>query len=93
MRLKRYQEAIIAFQKCVDLNPKFQVAYNNMGACYANLNQNQDALKAFIMAVSIDSTDVLSNKYLGIGYQNIGDMEKAKYFLEKANRMSRGQQK
>src|SRR4030095_16333762 len=56
-RLQRYEEAIPAFQKAIELNPGFQNAYRNLGYCYLNLKQYPQAIDNFKQAVKLDSTD------------------------------------
>ena len=49
-----WQDAIKNFQKCIRLNEKHPQSYGNLGLCYAQLGQKQEAITAFDKAIEID---------------------------------------
>ena len=54
-----YDNAIEAYQKAIELNPKKDEAYNNMGIAYYSLGQFDEAIKALSMALHINSNKSL----------------------------------
>jgi tetratricopeptide (TPR) repeat protein len=89
--LGRYDEAVIAFQKEINLNPKYEEAYRNIGSLYANLKQYSKALEYFNKALEINPMDAETANYIAISYKSLGDSSKAKEYFDKANRISGGQ--
>jgi len=52
--LKRYEEALTAYEQAVRLDPKNAAAYNNKGASLNGLQHREDALLAFEQAIRLD---------------------------------------
>ncbi len=52
--LKRYQEALAAYEQAIRLDPNFALAYNNKGNALGNLKRYQEALAAFEQAIRLD---------------------------------------
>ena len=48
----RFEEAIQAFQKCLDLRPRFVLAADGLGLSYAGLNRTAEAISSFENAIS-----------------------------------------
>ncbi len=48
----RFEEAIQAFQKCLELRPKYVLAGDGLGLSYAGLNRTAEAISAFQDAIS-----------------------------------------
>ena len=63
--LKQYKEAITAYKKAVDINPKKDSAYYNMGIAYGELKKYKEAITAFKKALEI-------NKKKDTAYYNMG---------------------
>jgi Flp pilus assembly protein TadD len=59
------QEAILAFDKAISIDPENVHAWNGRGTAFFNLGDNSEALKAFNQAISIDST--YAHAYIGKG--------------------------
>ncbi len=49
-----YDEAILEFQKCINIDKNFAEAYNNLGLAYIKKGMYADAMKEFKTAVKID---------------------------------------
>lgn len=56
MRNRKYEEAIIGFNKVLKLNKNHTQSFGNIGLCYAFLGNKQEALSAFDRAMEIDPT-------------------------------------
>jgi tetratricopeptide (TPR) repeat protein len=48
----KYQEALLAFKKAVDFNPDFVEGYYNAGTVLKKINQFQEAIKYFNLAIN-----------------------------------------
>ena len=74
--LGHYAEAIVAFQKALDVNSKDTMVYQNMGSAYGSLKQYPQALECFIKAYNLDSTDANNAYYIAMTYQNMGNIDR-----------------
>jgi tetratricopeptide (TPR) repeat protein len=54
MEDRKWEKAIIKFNRAIKLNPDHPQSYGNMGLCYAQMGRKQDALNAFNKALQID---------------------------------------
>jgi tetratricopeptide (TPR) repeat protein len=52
-----YNEAIKTYNKVIELNPKYVEAYNNRGAVYDNLGNNQQAIRDYKIAAGLGDKD------------------------------------
>ena len=52
-KLKKYNEAVIAFEMAIKLNPNFSEAYNNLGTTKKIVNEKDQAILYFKKAVSL----------------------------------------
>ena len=53
-QLKKYEEAIIQWEKAINLNPKYYYGYNNLGSAYFEINKFDRALQNFNKALQIN---------------------------------------
>lgn len=81
---KRYDKAIEAYQKVVNLNPKNEIVYYNMGIVYDKKENYDKAIEAYKKAIEINPKDDDSYNYMGRAYHEKGDYEKAKEAYQKA---------
>jgi tetratricopeptide (TPR) repeat protein len=52
--LKRYEDAIKAYDKAIELNPKYTDPWNNKGLVLHKLKRYEDAIKAYDKAIELD---------------------------------------
>lgn len=83
-------QAVPLFQKGLELNPFSSDALLDLGAAYGNLQQFNEAIKAWNKVVSIDASNADAYYNLGWAYQNLKDFEKAKPYFRKALDLHRG---
>jgi len=78
------RQAVPLFQKGLTLNPFSSDAYLDLGAAYGNLQQFDEAIKAWNKVISIDASNADAYYNLGWAYQNLKDFGKAKRYFQKA---------
>ena len=64
-----YQQAIIAYQRTVKLNPYHKIAYCNLGKCYQRLNLFDKAEKCLKRALELDPDYIEALNKLGMVYK------------------------
>jgi superkiller protein 3 len=65
-RLKKYNEAIDAFQKAIEIDPKYAYAYNNMGIALRKQGKYNDAIAAYKKAIEVDPKDAYAYNNMGV---------------------------
>ena len=60
----KYEDAIKAWNKSIELNPKSAVAYNDIAAAYGAINNYDEEIKACEKALSIDPNMTLAKNNL-----------------------------
>ena len=78
-----YESAIRAFDKAIQLNPTFSVAYYSRGYVYGELGQHERAIQDYDQAIRLDPNDASPYASREIAYRNLGkyveaDADKAK---------------
>ena len=65
----RFEEAIQAFLRCLELKPRNVKAQSNLGLCYAGLNRVPEAQAAFLKAIEWQSDSPAKDvePYIGLG--------------------------
>lgn len=78
---QQYDEAIVNFQKALELNPNLLHAYNYLGNAFQEKKQFDKSITYYQQAIQINPTDPTAYINLGIVFQNTKQHEKAiKYF-------------
>jgi tetratricopeptide (TPR) repeat protein len=73
----RYEEAIAAFQRAIDLDPEDAAPHNGLGNVYADLGRYEEAIAAFQRAIDLDPEDAYPRNGLGTVYYQQGRYEEA----------------
>ena len=58
-KLEKYQEAIKAYQKAIEIQPDYQKTWNNLGLVYYKLEKYQESIKAYKKAIEIKPDDLI----------------------------------
>jgi tetratricopeptide (TPR) repeat protein len=83
VRARNYDEAIAAFTKAIQLNPKYSSAYANRSAAYGTLRDHQQALADSNKAIELDPKDAVA--YVNRGSAHAG-LKNYKQAIEDADR-------
>lgn len=70
-------EAIAAYQRAIELDPKDATPHNNLGNVYKVLKQYDDAIAAYQKAIELDPKDAFPHYGLGNIYSNLGRHDEA----------------
>ena len=82
--LGRYEEAIAAYQKAIELDPKFTWPWNNLGTVYDDLGRYEEAIAAYQKAIELDPQFTWPWNNLGTVYDDLGRYEEAIAAYQKA---------
>jgi tetratricopeptide (TPR) repeat protein len=80
----RYDRAVEALQKAIELNPQHVAANNAMGSIFSVLNRNEEAQEYFNKALSLDPNSAISHAGLGNVLIALDQPEKALGAFERA---------
>lgn len=93
-KLNKDQDAISTLQKAIELNPKFDIAFNAIGGSYFKLNNMEEAIKSFEKVIEISTNKKLKDQvkeYIARSYAKLGNSslsegnaDKAVQFFNKA---------
>ncbi|MDD4950858.1 tetratricopeptide repeat protein, partial [Sulfuricurvum sp.] len=73
-----------AFQKAVEINPKYDRAFFNMGIVYGNKEEHDLAIEAYQKAIEINPKYAAAYFNMGIAYHNKGKYDRAIEAYQKA---------
>ncbi len=87
MKAGQYQEALDLLSEAAAKEPANPVVFNYLGEAFFRLKRYQEAADALNRAISLDSGYLLPHVGLGIVYDTLGEVEKAKKEFEEALRI------
>ena len=71
----KYADAIEAFNKAIEQNPKDAVAYNNRGAAYGQMGNYKQQIEDSNKALQINPKDAVAYNNRGVAYGELGNYE------------------
>jgi tetratricopeptide (TPR) repeat protein len=74
---KKYEEALVYFEKAIDLNPDYPSALNGLANIYLEMKMYDKALSSVKKALEMDPGLVVARCTLGEIYDAMGEYEKA----------------
>jgi tetratricopeptide (TPR) repeat protein len=80
--LKDYDNAILYFQKALELNPQFATAYIGLGNAYSDKDNLDKAIQSYEKAIKLDPKDSRAYNGLGIIYAQKGNLDEAIQLFE-----------
>ncbi len=81
---EEYTEAMVLFNKAVEISPGFSNAYNELGICAENLNQFDEAAWYYAKAVECDPFDADAWFNRGMNFGKTGHPKDSAQCVEKA---------
>ncbi|MDO9577221.1 MAG: tetratricopeptide repeat protein [Candidatus Cloacimonadales bacterium] len=72
-----YDNAILYYQKAIEIKPDFIEAYHNMGCAYCNKGNYDKAIECFQKAIEIKPDFAEAYLNMGVTYRNKGNYDKA----------------
>jgi tetratricopeptide (TPR) repeat protein len=60
-KLGRYEEAIIAFRRAIEIKEDDANAWHNLGVAFYKLGKNEEAIKAFTKVKALDPTSPIDD--------------------------------
>jgi tetratricopeptide (TPR) repeat protein len=86
---KRWNEALNAYNKAIELNPNDASAYNNRGLAYDNLDKNDLAIADYSKAIELNPEygDAFNN--LGKTFSRVGNYHRAILYYDRAIELNR----
>jgi len=81
---KQVNDAILNFNKSLEINPRFSEPYNNLGDAWLRIGQTNTAAINFEKAVELDPTSVVSCYNLGNAWLEMGRTDEAITQFQKA---------
>lgn len=79
-----YDKAILNYKKYLEKNPQSPDVWVDMGVCYFNLKNNDEAIKTMNEAIKINPRHQIGLFNLGIVNFSSGNIEEAKKFWQKS---------
>src|SRR6266851_1267496 len=64
-RAKRYEEALLALEQAIRLDPNDVLAQNSKGAALRDLHRYEEALSAFEQSIRLNPDDALAHQGIG----------------------------
>jgi tetratricopeptide (TPR) repeat protein len=75
--LGRYEEAIAAYQRAIELDPEVAYLHNNLGNVYRAQGRHEEAIAAYQQAIDLDPEFAYPHNNLGNVYADLGRYEEA----------------
>ena len=85
--LKRYDEAILALDQAIRLDPNYAAAYNNKGNTLNNLKRYDDAILAYDHAIRLDPNYAFAYHNKGVTLQHLKRNSEADAAFKKAKEL------
>jgi tetratricopeptide (TPR) repeat protein len=84
--LKRYEEALAAYEQAIRLDPNFADAYYNKGIALNELKRHEEALAAYEQAIHLNPNDAYAYNGKGIALRDLKRYKEADQAFEKARK-------
>ncbi|KPA17525.1 hypothetical protein MHK_002259, partial [Candidatus Magnetomorum sp. HK-1] len=82
--MSKYNDAIIEFDKAIQIDQSYYLAYNNKGNTLNNLGKYKDAIQVLQKAIDIDSHKEKAYYNIGLSYVGLDDTINAMKYINKA---------
>lgn len=78
-----FDRAMGLYQKAIELDPAYAIAYNDLGIAYEAKGFIERAQESYLKSVEIDPTYLSAYTNLALLYENRRDLDKARYHWQK----------
>ena len=85
-----YEEQILRFKKVIALDAADVLGYFSLGTAYLDSGRKREAAETFEKALTVDPKHSSSYLGLGLAYEGLGDVEKAKKIYLEGSRVADG---
>ena len=82
-RAGNIDEAMALYQKAIELDPSYPIAYNDLGILYEGKGFIDGAEECYLKAIKIDPDYLSTYANLALVYENKRDLKKAAFYWEK----------
>jgi len=76
-------QAVAMYQKAIELDPLYAIAFNDLGIIYESRGQIDRAEQSYIKALRVDSKFLSAITNLALLYENQRDLKKAAFFWQR----------
>ncbi len=77
------EQAVVLYQKAIELDPAYAIAYNDLGIIYEALGAMDRAEGSYLKSIKVGPTYMSPYTNLAIFYENKRDLDKAAFYWEK----------
>ncbi|MBU1098557.1 MAG: hypothetical protein CVV23_04075 [Ignavibacteriae bacterium HGW-Ignavibacteriae-2] len=74
-KMRNFDQAVESYKKCLELDPKFIIAYNGLGTTYYSLERFEDAIANFEKYIELNKDkkqNKTTEKYISYAYTKLG---------------------
>ncbi len=79
-----FEKAIEFYKKAININPKNDTSYNNLGGVYASIDEHDKAINEYLKAIDINSQNDTAYYNMGLSYAKTEEYGKAMDLYTKA---------
>ena len=85
--LNWYEEALVAYEQAIQLDPNYAIVYNNKGVVLRVLNRREEALVAHNQAIQLDPTDAYAYNNKGYALHHLNRRNEAQAAFQRAKEL------
>jgi superkiller protein 3 len=83
----KFDEAITAYEKALELKPNFLVALNGLGCSLHTVGRYEEAVGLFLKATRLNQNDATPFAWLALAYIQLGQRQKAQEAVDKVKKL------
>lgn len=74
---RKYEQALVHYNKAVQVDPNFAFAWDNMGICHKNLGNYESAIQCYKISLKLDPTGKMPLMNMAVAYELLEDYKNA----------------
>lgn len=83
-----YEQAIVQFNRALEINPAYAKAHNNLGTALAAQNKTEEAIKHFGIALYLNPEYAAAHSNIGVAFALLGRLDEAIIHFSEALRLA-----